>query len=206
MENAEHPTSLAVWGLGGPVQSGTELPIKVGVKCHSGCSLVGRQYTVMDADGAPVATGSLGADAWRGTSALYWSEVPLPIPLDGGLHRWTVTFDGRDAGSPHEASEFHVSVVAVPVPDHALTVEVVDTTKRKHLAGAHVRAGAYSAVTDTQGRAVMHVPAGEYTVQAWKQKYSTSDQRVSVAGDLTLRFDTEVVPDKDPQYVRDFWA
>ncbi|WP_238015726.1 hypothetical protein KZZ52_36740 [Dactylosporangium sp. AC04546] len=201
-EAATHTASLAVWGLQGPVEAGHPFTAAVGGTCNAGCVLTSRQVEIVDADGATVARAELGDTAWPGTANLVWGNVELVAPQTPGTHQWTA----RIAAPGHAAAQFAFSVASVPAPRHQLTVQVLDGTKRKPLKAAHVGAGPVHAVTDGDGRATLLLPPGDVTIQVWKQKYSAAEQALHVGGDAEVSFTIRYVPDKDPQYVRDFWA
>ena len=72
-----------------PVVAGEKFAIKVGAKSSSGRALAGGRVEVSDAQGAVVASATLGDAPWPGTEALYWTALEVPAPRDrevGGLH------------------------------------------------------------------------------------------------------------------------
>ncbi|MFJ6535192.1 carboxypeptidase-like regulatory domain-containing protein [Paenarthrobacter sp. NPDC091711] len=190
--------TLAVWGADGPAVVGSTLSVHVGARSRSGGSLAGQTVIVRGAAGHEVGSGKLGGNIWPGTLALWWTSVEVPVPAEPGLHVWHAS-----VGTSH----FAFSVAAVPAPAHTLTVTVFNTTNAEiePLPGTHVRAGHHAATTDESGGAVLALPPGRHTVEAWKQGYGSVKGIAVVGSDTEISLVTEVIADKDPQYVREHW-
>lgn len=130
-EEQLHSTSLAVWDIANPVESGTVFKAKLGAKCHDGCSLAGIQVTVFDAQGLVMATGILSDDLYSDTVRLYWAEVEMLAPAATGQHTWEVLLPerlGAAAGqepdvAPDVVSEVELApeleLAPAPAPDSA---------------------------------------------------------------------------------------
>jgi hypothetical protein len=85
-----HQTRVNVWGVPNAVTAGARFSARVGVKCSCGCSLAGQPFTVRDESGKELAAGTLGAEIWPQTDALYTAEVELPAASLAGRHAWEV--------------------------------------------------------------------------------------------------------------------
>ncbi|TDL39682.1 carboxypeptidase regulatory-like domain-containing protein [Arthrobacter nitrophenolicus] len=197
MISGPEDVTMAVWGANGPIEIGANLTVRVGALSRRGESLVGRTVRVVESGGKEVARGALGEEAWPGT-ALLWTTIVVPVPSEPGLHSWEAHVD---------ASTLAFSIAAVPVPAHALRVLMINTTNLENtpLPGVHVRAGHYAATTDETGRAELSVPKGTHTLHAWKQGYGRVATTMEVHADVEISLATEVLADKDPQYVREHW-
>lgn len=79
-----HTASIAIWDFPSPAIMNSEFEIKIGVKCSAECQLKGMKVDVCDGKGTQVATGTLGETPWAKTSGLYWAEVRLASPCEGG--------------------------------------------------------------------------------------------------------------------------
>ncbi len=146
-----------------------------------------------------------GDQVWQGTDNLYRCPVPLVAPAIPGLHRWTARIGPQGEATLHREAQHSFSIASIPAPEHRLTVEVLNKARSMGLGQPHVRVGPYSATMDAQGRATLHVTAGDHVVQAWKPTFFAREERVHVKADTTVQLTTEVVSDKDPQYNRDSW-
>src|SRR5260370_1075801 len=95
-----HATTIEVTGPTPPVVTGEKFEIKVGAKSSAGIALTGGLIEVCDEAGIVVAHGRLGEMPLPGTSALYWSEIPLLGPAGEGVHAWLVKFTPADLDLP----------------------------------------------------------------------------------------------------------
>ena len=66
-----HTTSVVAWDIPSAVVAGERFRIKVGIKCFDDCRLTNSDFVIYDHAGAQVATGTLPADRWPGTTGLY---------------------------------------------------------------------------------------------------------------------------------------
>lgn len=189
--------TMAVWGANGPVEIGTDVTIHVGATSRNAESLADQAVRITDSAGKEVAGGALGKVTWPGT-ALLWSKVDVPVPPKPGLHAWEAHIG---------ASTFAFSIAVVPVPAFTLRVIVTNETNAEStpLAGAYVRAGHYASTTDETGSAELAVSKGSYVVEAWKQSYGRVTTTAEVQSNVEISLATEVLSDKDPQYVREHW-
>src|SRR5207344_810693 len=138
------------------VVTGETFEIAVGAKSESGCALTGTEIEVCDQAGTVLGRGRLGDTPWPGTSALYWTPVALTAPTAPGMLTWSVRYAASGAELPHAGSSGVFSFVVAPPPEHRLTVQVA--AQEGPIGDAHVRLGAFRAVTDAQGRAQLHLP------------------------------------------------
>src|SRR5947207_932309 len=164
-----HRTSLAVWDIPAAVAAGEHFTVKVGAKSSSGSALGGYRVVVLDGNGTVVASGLLGAQPWRGTDALFWSEVELCAPQAAGLVSLAVRFDAVSLDEPHDGASQPFCVAVVSPPEHVLTVTV--TAEDGPVADAIVRAGPIRVTTDAEGRARLHLAKGRHELAVWKTGY-----------------------------------
>lgn len=148
IEVIPHATSLAVWAVPSPVVMGENFAIKVGAKSSAGIALTGMTVEVCDEAGIIVARGRLGETPLPGTSALYWSEVPLLAPVGEGVRAWSARFASADLELPHEQASSSFSIAIVRPPEHRLTVRVMEKDTAVPIANAQLRLGAFRAATD----------------------------------------------------------
>ncbi len=81
-----HATSLAVWAIPSPVVTGRRFAVKAGARSAAAFDLTGRMIEIRDEAGAVMAKGSLGAEPWPGTEALYWTDArPAGPPTVGHI-------------------------------------------------------------------------------------------------------------------------
>jgi hypothetical protein len=196
-----HTTSVAVWGIEGPVEAGDAFTVHVGAKCGDGCAVAGHEIEVLDQAGRPLAAGRLGERAWPGTAALFWCAVPLEAPTEAGAFRWSVRL-GAQLDLPHQGSAQAFSFAVLPRPEHRLTVEVLEAAAGAPVAGAMVRIGPWRGVTDTAGLASIGLPRGEHVVAAWKTQYRAASRKLTLDGDTRVRLTIEAIPEENPE---DIW-
>jgi hypothetical protein len=198
-----HATSLAVWAVPSPVVMGEEFGIKVGAKSSAGIALTGGSIEVCDEANVVVARGCLGATPLPGTSALFWSEIPLRAPASEGVHAWSVKFAPADLDLPHEPTSSTFSVAIVRPPQHRLTIKVIEQGTAAPIAHAQVRLGAYRAATDPSGLAEVDLPAGVYDLNVWKVGYEVPGQTVELNADVTVAIEVLRLPEENPD---DAWT
>jgi hypothetical protein len=195
-----HAASVNVWGLPSAIAAGDRFKFKVGIKCTAGCRLAGRQLSVIDHDGAQVATASLLDEIWPGTSALYFAEVEANAPLTTGNYQWQVKVPEWELGVPHAACTFTFAAKIVSPPDHEVTVEAFDSEKRSPIAGAHVLLHPYRAFTDENGVATVKVAKGRYKLFVSGFNYIACERIIDVAGDVTARAELTAEPEGQEDY------
>ena len=189
-----HAASLAVWDVPSPAPAGSPLRVKVGVRCAAGCGLAGRRVQVRDEAGARVGGGTLGKTPWKGTSALYWTSVELPVPVAEGVHSRNAVLVGPDAGAPHEAAPATFTFRADRAPAHRATVRVIDERTRAPLGAVEVHVGRYLASTDEHGVAEFALPPGAFEVGIRKNGFRAKPVRVTVDGDLAVEIEAAACP------------
>jgi hypothetical protein len=195
-----HAVSVNVWGLPSAIAAGERFRLKAGIKCSAGCKLAGRALSVFDHEGVEVGAGSLLADVWPGTSALYFADLEAQAPPTTGSYQWQVRSPGSDAGVPHAAGAFNFAVKVVGPPDHEVTVEVSDSETKTPIAGAHVLLHPYRAHTDAGGVAKLNVTKGSYQLVVSGFNYIAYESRLEVAADVTLRAKLAAEPEGQEDY------
>ncbi len=193
-----HETSLAVWDIAPAVSAGETLCVKVGAKSSSGCALNGCRIEVLNGDQV-VAAGCLDETPWPGSSALYWTEIEMPAPVQQGTFAFAVRFDASALEEPHAdaTSSFNVSVVSKP--EHTLTVEV--TADGVPIEAAYVRLGPYRAVTDASGVAQVKTCKGRYELVIWKAGYDVPVTAVTIETDVVVLVEGRSLPEDDPDAI-----
>jgi hypothetical protein len=197
-ETTPLPTSLAVWGISGPVVAGRPFAFKAGAKSLGDRPLTGAELEVVDESGARIGSGCLGEHPWEGTSALYWTEIQAVAPASEGEVNWSVRFAAREADLPHTPSLAVLTFLTVRPPDHTLTITVVDKDTAAPIPHAHVRMGIYRAETDENGFAMLSVPAGTYDLKTWITAHETTPETLDVTTNMSLRLEAVAIPEEDP--------
>ena len=154
---------------------------------------------VLDGNGTVVASGLLGAEPWRGTDALFWSEVELRAPQAAGLVSLTVRFDAVSLDEPHDGASQPFCVAVVPPPEHVLTVTVA--ADDGPLADAIVRAGPIRVITDAEGRAWLHLAKGRHELAVWKTGYETDPVPLLIDADAAIRIEARLLPEENPDAI-----
>jgi hypothetical protein len=190
-------TSLAVWEVPATAVAGERFAVKIGVASSANSDLRGRTVAVHDATGAVVGEGTLGATPWPGTGALYWTEVSLPAPAKEGVATLTAHFSASALTPPHTDASARFSLAVVRAPDYTLAVKIAETDSAKPIADAQLRLGAYRAVTDASGTAVLRVCKGDYQLHIWKVGYDAPATAVTVNDDTTIQVDAVVLPEEN---------
>jgi hypothetical protein len=195
-------TSLAVWAVPSPATAGECFAIKVGAKSSADCDLAGRRIEVRDAAGAVVATGCLGDTPWPGTSALFWTDVPLRAPAEPGLETYSAQFDAAELDLPHlelphlgACSVFTVAVVEPPA--HVLTVKVIAKETAAPIEDAQIRLGPHRAATDAAGLAEVRMPKGRYELFVWKAGYEAPAVPLDIDADAFIQVEALALPEED---------
>ncbi len=187
LETAPHKVSIAVWDVPSLVLLGESFRVKVGVRCSSQCELAGHVVGVRDETGANRGEGRLGEAPWPGTTGLYAAEMDLFAPATEQMCTWSVTFEASDMGVSHGQTTHELTFWTARPPEHRLQVRVVEEQSEAPLANAYVRLGAYRASTDSDGWAVLDVPAGTYDLSIWKVNYEATRRTVDVTKGTEIR-------------------
>jgi len=154
-----HSVSAAVWDIPSPVTVNSLFAVTVGVRC-SACSPVGHQVEIRDDTDAVLGAGALGAESWPGTEGLLWSRVELSAPTVEGVHFGVAALQTKTLATPHQQTPARFSFRAAPVPEHDVTVSVVDANTGVPIEDVEVRLGLYTAATDSAGRATLRAASG----------------------------------------------
>lgn len=184
-----HETSMAVWDERTPAVVGSSINVHVGLACAEGCRLSGRFVEVLDEKGQVVAEGRLGAAPLAGTEALYWTDLTLKAPTQAGIANFSARFVETVAELGHDSASIRFSCRITPVPEHKVTVTVID----KHTGiGEHdveVRLGLYIHRTDTRGVVRIDVPSGTYDLSIRKDGFGAAPTVIDVSADTAVRID-----------------
>ncbi len=198
-----HAARLNVWGLPSAIVTGERFKLKVGLKCSAGCKLAGKGLTVVDHEGAEIATATLLDDPWPGTSALYFAEAEAEAPGTAGDYKWEVKSAEWEpepesvSEFPHAAGSFPFGVKVVPAPDYEVTVEARDAQKQTGIKGAHVLLHPYRALTDENGVAKVKVVKGTYKLVVSGFAYVAYQNTIDVVDDVTTQAELTLAPDED---------
>jgi hypothetical protein len=161
------------------------------------CNLHGQQIEIRDAAGTLLASSPLGSARWPDTSALYWTELSLPAPVQHGIASFSVRLGTAGLVPPHRAAEATFAVMVVPPPKHRLTIRLVAQETAEPISNADIRIGAYRAATDASGRAELHLPKGQYELRIWKVGYDAPACAVHVAEDASIEVAAASVPEEN---------
>ncbi|MBI2186247.1 MAG: hypothetical protein HYU37_03870 [Acidobacteria bacterium] len=189
-----HTTDIVAWDVPSAIVAGERFRITVGIKCSSECTLAGGGYGVYDHAGALLASGTLAAAVWPGTTGLYAAEVELTAPAEEGLYRWTAKATDMDLGRPHAETSGSFGVRVVSRPEHLVTIEAVDGATQTPLAGARVVMHPYRAVTDQRGVAEIRVAKGTYRLFVSQTRYITHGVPLEVTADVSTRVELAIEP------------
>ncbi len=190
-----HPISLAVWDVPTPVVVSDSFSIKIGAKCLQGCDFKGVSVGVYDESDERLSGTELGEGHWPGSDGLYWADVELSAPPGEGVVSWSVRLSTTDLELPHQSASSSFSFATARVPEHQLTLEVVEASSTIPVSGAEVSLGVYRASTDDSGRATVAVADGTYRLTVWKVGYEAPPSTLVVSKDLTVRVEAAVLPD-----------
>ncbi len=189
----EHKASLAVWDLPSPIVIGRSARMKVGAKCSADCRLTNHEIEIQDEHGGRTARATLGGEPWPGTTGLYWAEVEFAAPAATGTHTWTVK-------SPHGDALSSFTFIAVPPPDHTLTIRIREKGTQALLSEAEVRCGVYRATSDDKGLAQIDLPKGTYEFSVWKLGYEHFSTAVNITDNQTVDVEIPVEPEVEQPY------
>jgi uncharacterized membrane protein len=107
-------------------------------------------------------------------------------------------FAAADLALEHQGATYKFDVMAVPPPEHRLTVRVIERESATPIADAQLRLGAYRASTDASGRAEIAVPQGSYSLTVWKVGYEAPSTSIEVSADLSVEIAVVPVPEENP--------
>ncbi len=192
-----HVSSIAVWDISSPIVVDTKFKVKVGVRCSIDCSLAGSMIEIYDQEGGKVGSGELGGDPWKGTNALYWTEVDLAAPSTEGYYTWQAKFPKPNLALAHEAASFTFGFITARQPEHQVKVDVIDKNTKNPIDGAYVLMSPYRNHTNEDGVATVGVARGEYELQVSKPDYRPFQTTVNVCGDMVIRAELIFSPVKD---------
>ena len=193
-----HHTSLAVWAIPDAAVSGAPFTIYAGVKCADGCALRGQRISIIDANGAALASGQVGDTPWTGTSALYWAELTLPAPPHKGLVTLCALVEAAANPLAHDGASSSFTVAIVKAPEHTLTVKVIAKDTAVPIAEADIRLGAYRTTTGPSGLAEVRIAGGAYELHVWKAGYEAPATALDIRADTFVQIEAVAVPEEDP--------
>jgi hypothetical protein len=193
-----HAAQLNVWDVPSTIVAGERFSFTVGFRCSAGCQLAGEQLSIVDQQGASVATATLGPDTWPGTDALYFSVLEAQAPSAAGQYQWQVQAAPRDPSLPHEPGSFDMAIRVVDPPDCEVAVVAVDRETQAAIEGARVVMHPYRAVTDQNGVAKVKVTRGAYDILVSASKYVPFSIAIDVTADATARAELDRDPTWEP--------
>jgi hypothetical protein len=194
-----HATSMAVWDVPSPIVVDQPFTAKVGVKCSARCNLAGQTVDVRDESGRRMGQGTLNETPWPGTTALYVAEVALVAPTTARMSSWTACFAERDLSLPHSEASAAFGFLTAVLPDHELTIKVINKHTHAPVEQVDIRCGSYRASTNAQGVATLQLPTGTYELNAWKLGCDDAPpMTLEVNADLLIHVETAPTPEKDP--------
>jgi hypothetical protein len=191
-----HAMSLAVWDVPSPVVMGERFTVKVGAKSTADSPLQNAHVDVIDESGALVGSGTLGEEAWPGTAALFWAEVPLTAPSDERICSWSVRFAADELSLPHDSASGAFSFSTTPPPQHVVEITAVVKDTEAAIPDAIVRLGRHRGCTDDSGLVRLGVPKGTYDLIVWKAGYETTPTTLEVTRDVAIRVEGKELPPK----------
>jgi hypothetical protein len=186
--------SLAVWDVPMPVVAGEKFALKVGAKSLSGRAPAGGRVEVSDAQGAVVASATLGDTPWPGTEALHWAALEVPAPRDRDVADYTVRLEPASL----DAVPTRFSVAVAAKPGCTLTITVTEQDTQAALDGVEIRVGPFHARTDKAGRAELRVSRGDFLLQLWRTAHIAEPQPIRVGRDESLELTMVHVPEEHP--------
>jgi hypothetical protein len=191
-----HRTSLAVWAVPSPVQTGDRFAIMVGAKSSGACALSGAVVEIRDDTGALAGKGILGDTPWPGTEALYWTEIALADPRREGRLCWTAAFAATGLALPHVDAAAEFSFTAARPPEHRVAVTVTENCVATPVEETQVALGPWRAATDKTGTAHLEVPAGTYDLAVWKSGFEAASRTVEITADASFAFELIPLPEE----------
>jgi hypothetical protein len=197
-----HDVNVVAWDIPTAIVAGEKFKIKVGIKCAHECDLAHTDFGIYDHEGTRVATGTLPAERWPGTTGLHVAEVDLEAPAAEGLYTWSVkspstmlrASQGPEGEIGHAEESVSFGVRVVDHPEYVVTVETVDATDQTPLSGARVVMHPYRAVTDERGIARVRVAKGAYKLFVSQTRYVTCGLPLDVDADMTAKAELYVEP------------
>jgi hypothetical protein len=193
-----HESSLAVWDVPATVVTGDRFRIKVGARSSGACALSGDKIEVLDTQGGLVGSGQLGETPWPGTTALYWTEIELPAPENKGVVAWAARFGATDSELPHSEGKAPFGFVAVPPPEHRITIKIVEQDTGNPIGDVQIRLGPFRSATDASGVAELTMPKGNYEMTIWHPRWESPATQVEICEDQTIELRSTPVPEEDP--------
>jgi hypothetical protein len=190
-----HTTHVVAWDVPSAVEPDERFTLKVDIRCSNACDLANARFGVYDHEGALVATGALGDDAWPGTTALYVAEVAAQAAVNEGLYTWHVRGPHTDSEMPHAEGSVSVGVRVVRHPEYLITVAAVDRIDRTPIEGARVVMHPYRTVTDKRGIAEMRVASGDYKLFVSQTRYLTFGLPIEVTADMSATAELDLEPE-----------
>lgn len=190
-----HDRHVVVWDVPPAIERGATFRVRVGVTCTSGCAPDAWTVAVRDHDGVTRASGSLGAEPWSGTAALYHTEFELAAPDAEGLHTWEAVAAGGGEGDDetgHTEARASFTVRSAPPPDCVVTVVAMDRQRQTPVQGATVVAHPYRAVTDVRGVATLRLPKGDYRLFVSGRAYVPFRRDEAITGEMTVQAELEL--------------
>ena len=199
-----HDTSIVIWDVPTAVETGTQIKIKIGIKCSSACDVSGAGFAILDEDGAEVATGKVGADIWPGTSGLHYAEVTLTAPESEGRYpmRVIVAMDEFDPAHAQGAGRFRLN--CTPPGECTVAVTVLNTRDKSPVERARLQMHPYRGLTDADGRAEFRVAKGRYRIVASGSEFAASRVEIDVDSDMDQTI--ELVPEPTDDEKIWMWA
>jgi hypothetical protein len=195
-----HEISLAIWDFASPVVVSRQSKIKVGGNCSGGCLLAGQEIEIHNEADVTVASAKLGAAPWLGTSALYWAELDFVAPAAEGTYSWNVSLTASNLELPHARASSQFSFIAVPPPEHSVTVKVIDKSTETPVDDVQVRLGVYRGCTDESGFANVELRKGIYDLVVFKVGYEPLTKPLEVNSDVTVQVEIEVAVEPEQEY------
>ena len=187
-----HAMQLTAWDMPTAVVAGQRFKFALGVRCAEGCNLGGRDFSLIDQQGAVVDTLKLGREIWPGTEALYVAEVEVEAPRETGHHHWQATIAGVGMQLPHAAAAVPLSVSVVGAPDCEVTIRAVDREQQTPIRNALVVMHPYRTVTDDDGIAKIRAARGQYDILVSGFRYLAASTSVEVKDDLVTVAELDV--------------
>ena len=195
-----HEISLAIWDLPSPPVVNRRSKIKVGGNCSGGCQLADQEIEIRNEAGGTVANAKLGPAPWFGTSALYWAELDFAAPAAEGTYSWNVGLTAANLELPHARASSQFSFIAVPPPEHTVTVKVIERSTETPVDDVQVRLGVYRGCTDESGSAKVELRKGVYDLVVWKLGYEPLTKALEVIADVTVEVEIEAATEPEQEY------
>jgi hypothetical protein len=195
--DAPHERDLVVWDVPSAIDCGARFRIKIGAKCSGACEPDDWLVEIRDHEGGLVAMGTVGRAPWPASKGLYYREFELCAPDVPGQFPWEVALPAEqsDPGA-HAAHSVPFTVRSVPEGDCRLKVIAIDRASQLPVAGLRVVVHPYRSVTDSEGVAELHLPAGHYRLFVSGKNFFPFRSDGTLSEDTTIR--AELDPDRGP--------